>query len=513
MKKLCALLCALLCVMSLLVIPVQAADYDLLLGDMDANTRLEPADARSVLRMSVGLEATTDDNKFIADVDGNSKIEPADARLVLRAAVSLENESRFYHLHTNEPYNSEGSCTEPKINGTKCTACGTVRIESFVDAPGHDWSFVLSGDRHMGGCSVCGKTENDVCEVVEISRREATCEADGEVVYNCVCGLREERSVLPGGHQYSEWAKGKDGNFSSACARCGNTRVSTPEKLLAWFNTRAAELSDDPALAQNVTMINAALNKIEPNGSYDGIFNIKQFKDMIADEMRVDTYTCEGLVENRTFAFDEISVIESLGNLSLADIQSIDVSLGVTVDVLKDIPASFASEKGRVYDLSAYKNTPSAAEAVLLKIVLPQEIAVKSGTNSNNKNVYSFKVNGKDVAADATLPSEKFNISLRDFTDNTFPEVENDSSFSVIFDTDKIVMDNSVELYFDKETLKPIACKYVCAMALDQSLTMKGDFGDMPLLNGLTDGTVGIDTELRNDYIYLFSDYYPCMAE
>lgn len=58
-------------------------------GDIDADGRITPADARLCLRAAVGLEALSAAARTRADADGDGKIQPADARLILRASVGL----------------------------------------------------------------------------------------------------------------------------------------------------------------------------------------------------------------------------------------------------------------------------------------------------------------------------------------------------------------------------------------------------------------------------------------
>ena len=62
-------------------------------GDVDANGRLEAADARLALRAAVGLEsfAQGSDDFRAADADRNNELTAADARMILRAAVGLED--------------------------------------------------------------------------------------------------------------------------------------------------------------------------------------------------------------------------------------------------------------------------------------------------------------------------------------------------------------------------------------------------------------------------------------
>ena len=75
------------------------------LGDVDQNGKVEPSDARSILRAAVGLDLLDGQNKdgsinvpdslplnqaIIGDVDGDRRITPSDARSALRIAVELD---------------------------------------------------------------------------------------------------------------------------------------------------------------------------------------------------------------------------------------------------------------------------------------------------------------------------------------------------------------------------------------------------------------------------------------
>lgn len=77
-----------------------------LMGDVDLNGKLEPSDARSVLRVSVQLDelegvkdgAVLPNDKAeptkgqLADIDGDKKITPSDARAILRMSVMLDEQ-------------------------------------------------------------------------------------------------------------------------------------------------------------------------------------------------------------------------------------------------------------------------------------------------------------------------------------------------------------------------------------------------------------------------------------
>ncbi len=59
-------------------------------GDADLDGRITSADARLILRYSVGLEALVGNALFASDRDGNGAVDAGDARLTLRAAVGLD---------------------------------------------------------------------------------------------------------------------------------------------------------------------------------------------------------------------------------------------------------------------------------------------------------------------------------------------------------------------------------------------------------------------------------------
>ncbi len=62
---------------------------DYVLGDVDLDGAITPADARMVLRYAVQLETPSKIMRIVADVDGDGSVQPADARLVLRCSVGL----------------------------------------------------------------------------------------------------------------------------------------------------------------------------------------------------------------------------------------------------------------------------------------------------------------------------------------------------------------------------------------------------------------------------------------
>ena len=82
---------------------LQIPDYDTtsgnyLLGDVNLDKKVTPADARLALRISVRLESypAVEDVKFKnADVNGDGVITAADARIILRVSAGLSTFEDF----------------------------------------------------------------------------------------------------------------------------------------------------------------------------------------------------------------------------------------------------------------------------------------------------------------------------------------------------------------------------------------------------------------------------------
>lgn len=66
-----------------------------MMGDLDEDKKITAADARLVLRASVGLESFKEKEITLADIDKDKRITAADARLILRASVGLEDSEKW----------------------------------------------------------------------------------------------------------------------------------------------------------------------------------------------------------------------------------------------------------------------------------------------------------------------------------------------------------------------------------------------------------------------------------
>lgn len=191
-----------------------------MMGDVDCDKKVSSADARLVLRASVGLEQFTDSQKDLADVDFDKKITSADARLVLRASVGLETLSSNVHEHTFVTKTIKATCTEKGYTEKKCSVCGYIEKTNYTDALGHKWndgkittaaSCTKNGEKTFT-CSVCKETKKETIKAtghksVVDKAIAATCTKDGktEGSHCSVCGavLTAQSVIKAVGHKLS----------------------------------------------------------------------------------------------------------------------------------------------------------------------------------------------------------------------------------------------------------------------------------------------------------------------
>lgn len=70
--------------------PSEPTDPDVMMGDMNGDSKITASDARAVLRISAKLDKADAAKEKIADIDGNGKITASDARKILRYSAKLD---------------------------------------------------------------------------------------------------------------------------------------------------------------------------------------------------------------------------------------------------------------------------------------------------------------------------------------------------------------------------------------------------------------------------------------
>ena len=202
-------------------------EESLLPGDADRNGRIGPDDARFILRLSVLLERTENDELPYCDMDRDGKVSSADARQALRCSVNLEptpDRHEYAVTVTVAP-----KCTEGGELTYTCSYCGT---QGAMNVPmlGHRYETLsekaptcTAAGKRTERCTVCKEKRTVALPAkghayLQTSLKEATCTEKGEESLVCsVCGAKKN-NVLPAlGHDWVEATPVK----AKFCARCG----------------------------------------------------------------------------------------------------------------------------------------------------------------------------------------------------------------------------------------------------------------------------------------------------
>ncbi|MBE6812132.1 MAG: hypothetical protein E7523_04545 [Ruminococcaceae bacterium] len=495
------------------LLPVHAEDYDLLMGDIDNTATLTAGDARLALRTSVGLETLSKEQSVLADVDFDGSITAGDARLILRASVGLESINNFYHTHTMKDASAPGSCLEATIIAEQCEECGMTNLIDVIPAAGHNWNdYIRLGNIHSRDCKICKTVESGQCELVETVNRPATCTEDGLIERACVCGLKEQE-ITKGGHNYGAWKKSADGTFTSTCSGCNDKKTATQSDILNWFNNNVNRLKTEENDDRAVTALRYTDTKNISSDFSAGIKLVLGLESLLKESLDYESCKYSAPTENRSVTDDLFPAMTKpyVSDLTPADIKSLNISLGQTVNVLNDFPQTFdvirtvnGEEVTTTYDISDYKNTQVVTDAIKISIQINDESATATGQMIGSSNIYTYTSGGRTVAGtdeDPLVMSRFYGLSLPNLCDQ-FPQKDSTSGSDMTIDCPSASSAGSADWYFDSETLEPIACIYKLNFNILQQVEL-----DSVLING----NFNLTTDIDYTYIFLFNDYYPCM--
>ena len=178
------------------------------MGDTDGDGRVTSADARLVLRCSIGLEKTAEEILPYGDFDRDGLLSSEDARITLRVAVSLDSISCILHGHETEEKTVSPTCTEEGYSLAFCKSCSYTEEKTDITAP--------------------------LSHKLTETTTKATCTADG--VYTCkcsVCGFIKETRVTgkATGHSFGIW-KLQGETMSRVCKKCSFKETAENRKTI-----------------------------------------------------------------------------------------------------------------------------------------------------------------------------------------------------------------------------------------------------------------------------------------
>lgn len=152
----------------------------LTIGDLNSDGQITAADARLVLRASVGLEQFSEEQNKAADVNRDGTITAADARMVLRASVGLE--TLHEHAYASS-VTKKATCTEKGVKTFTCD-CGESYTEEIA-ATGHT---KVAMKAVAATCTKTGLTEGQKCSACgEVFVAQKTTAALGHTGGSATC--------------------------------------------------------------------------------------------------------------------------------------------------------------------------------------------------------------------------------------------------------------------------------------------------------------------------------------
>ena len=164
------------------------------MGDVDFNGKVEPSDARTVLRAAVRLttlsgqegenvypvESGKPNQAQVADIDGDLKITSADARAILRMSVNLDELKEVDNYGTVEepnPYDDDlvfaPTAADYSYDPTLCRICGKRQGSIYMsdDPSVSNWPYICW--ELKGGC--CRSLDDYTCPYCGEDVQRMTC--------------------------------------------------------------------------------------------------------------------------------------------------------------------------------------------------------------------------------------------------------------------------------------------------------------------------------------------------
>lgn len=499
MKKIIALLLA-IAMLATLTLPCVFAEAPAdetckYWGDMDEDGKVTSADARLVLRYSVGLqdnpEGYTEDVLYKCDIDQDGKISSSDARSVLRLSVGLDE---FPAHELLKGVGKDATCTEDGLtDGLFCIICGTTfEPQEVVPATGHK---EVTDEAVAATCTEDGLTEGKHCEICgEVFTAQETVPALGhdpmavpaeskevcEPAQVCArCGEPLSEAVM---HDYN--AKAITVENGVVCTRCGEVR--TPS-----FNDLVNPLKQAPHTFTYLSQTDTAID--EPK--FTGVMLLlkpmfdEEFKNNDNNETEYTVLSEKMEVNSHTFEIIDSDKVSLLTDND-ATVKTETVS---GVDFLKNLPDT-VSVGSRSSDLTAIK-------AKDFGDVLKVTVTLKPETYSKLADQGGVDAIGRISSQYGSLIS----TAMMQFSGLNEDFLKTDAD---------CVSNMTVTYYFEPETFSPIAATYKITMDISQTMSidisgMNKD--DLPAVLKLASSTTGaisfkITTDLNT--FYFFDEYF-----
>ena len=511
-KLFLSILLTLLCI-GLLAASASAAR---ILGDVDGNGEVTPADARLALRFSLGLmtdgdQTFSEEDVLMADANLDGEVQPGDARAILRYALNLES------LHTH----NFGTWI-PEVEGRKKTGyhvrsciCGEQEREAcefgdwiLKDPDGPTQATCTESVIFVRTCEKCKanklKQEKALNHVLKEngqvvkektikSQSFATCTEPGLTVWSCpICGQDGDTTEDPKskaslyietpalGHHASSTSISGDADIT--CDRCGkvltpsfnslvNALKNDPTGKSYLFSQISRQVSNGTLSDYDITIPSTAKTLMSVMGeSMDEETIVDQLVDALdSPDASYSEYLADSPFLRKYYPLPDQDVVSKL---TAEDIVSLNVQELSAIDFMEEIPDSITvvktlengTTRSWTYPLDAYKELGNSAVGNIQKIT----VTLKTERYSNLKN-----------STEETALMRATNLDIRQLPEKLSRD-ESQDGMTLVMTCNDVETRCTISYYFlvtedelGEKTYTPVASRYDTDIIADQHITLK----------------------------------------
>ena len=189
-------------IVAVLALLLMIGAVSMILGDLDLGTNSGSGGAGA----GTNDQTTNDETTSVETVDRS------------------EGDVLCAHSYDKGTIEKDATCKAEGLIVYTCTKCGKT-VENVLEiSADHTYEGLkkYNENQHVSICSVCGDAEYSDHVLSEL-KIAATCESNGSIVYDCVCGYKSSVTIPKLGHVVSTWSKasGDSTNHYGLCTRDG----------------------------------------------------------------------------------------------------------------------------------------------------------------------------------------------------------------------------------------------------------------------------------------------------
>ena len=393
---------------------------------------------------------------------------------------------------------TQPTCVKTGTKERKCV-CGKAQTEKIPATGNHsfgEWSVktqptcVKTGTKERK--CVCGKTQTETLPATgkhtirQTGIVDATCTGkDGYYKWQCTVCKKTGTTVIPAGHTYE--IEQATVSKSKTCTRCGFVAEKSFNEYVNPIKQKSHRVSyldikeNSSKTTEEKLVFSQSLSMLLiMQGS-----SVAQLKKELLGEMNYKETVFSTFYRQKTLNSDNFPITSrnTVSELKDTDVLSYTVEKVDKLDLTENLPDSYTSKNGIIYDMSAYNEREIDNLIKLTVVVKPEKY---SEIKNSDKPSALMNATGKDLK---TLVSQAENIDNNDEM-GKYASVNCKEATSAV----------TIIYYFDSSDDAPVAAVYKTEFVFDTRISMNM----MEMLTGYIDFT----TASKTYDFYFFDDYF-----